>query len=346
MGPQSADADCGPTEAADLFTFHNALEKTPPMWFKNLTLYKINPGVELDAQSLNEFISLQTFVPCMSTEMESFGWVPPRKDSDLLVWGRGKDLFLTLRHEKKLLPGSVITQVAKARAAAIMENEGRTPGRKEMKEIKEDVKQELLAKAFVVQSEIRAWLDLEGGWLVVDSASASKAAAVHDLLRKALVDMSSQLFMTQMSPGQCMTNWLLEGEGPSGFTVDMDAELVAPDTKATLKYARETPSTDDVTKHVKAGKQVTKLAMTFDSKVSFMLTDKGEIRKVKALDILQEQAAASGADTAEDIFEADMMLMSGELRQLIDAMVESLGGLQLDNGAPAPETKEETAETA
>lgn len=317
------------------------------MWFKNLSLIKINPGVELDVQKLNELISLQTFVPCMSNETESFGWIPPRKDSDLLVWGRGKDLFLTLRHEKKLLPASVITQVAKARAAAIMENEGRTPGRKEMKEIKEDVKQELLAKAFVVQSETRAWLDLEGGWLVVDSASSSKANAVHDLLRSALVDMKSQLFMTQMSPGACMTSWLLEGEGPSGFTVDMDAELVAPDTKATLKYARETPATDDVEKHVKAGKQVTKLAMTFESKVSFVLTDKGDIRRIKATDILQEQNAASGKDTSEDIFEADMTLMTLELKNLITAVVESLGGLQEQDGAGEAETQTEgAAETA
>ena len=314
------------------------------MWFKNLSLIKINPGVELDVQKLNELISLQTFVPCMSSEMESFGWIPPRKDSDLLVWGRGKNMFLTLRHEKKLLPASVITQVAKARAAAIMENEGRTPGRKEMKEIKEDVKQELMAKAFVVQSETRAWLDLERGWLVVDSASSSKANAVHDLLRTALVDMKSQLFMTQMSPGQCMTNWLLEGEGPSGFTVDMDAELVAPDTKATLKYARETPATDDVKKHVTAGKQVTKLAMTFDSHVSFVLTDKGEIRRLKPTDHLQEQnASASGKDTSEDIFEADMTLMTLELSNLIAALVESLGGLQEQEGSSTGETQTEAA---
>lgn len=301
------------------------------MWFKNLSLFKINPGIELDAGSLNELVSLQTFVPCMSSETESWGWIPPRKDSDSLVWGRGKNLFLTLRHEKKLLPASVINQVAKERAADLEEQQGFKPGRKQMKEIKEDVKLELLAKAFSVQSEIRAWLELEGGWLVVDTSSAAKAAAVHDLLKKALADMTSQPLMTQMSPGQCMTNWLLEGEGPSGFSVDMDAELVAPDTKASLRYSKETPSTDDVTKHVKAGKQATKLAMTFDSKISFVLTDKGEIRRLKALDLLQEASAANAADTEEDIFEADMTLMTGEVRQLIDAVVESLGGLQTED---------------
>ena len=297
------------------------------MWFKNLTLYKVDFGTELNATKLNELISLQTFVPCMSNEVLSVGWIPPRKDNESLVYSQGRHMLLTLRLEKKLLPASIINQVTKERAEQIEEQQGFKPGRKQLRDLKEDIKLELLAKAFAIQTETRAWLDLDGGWVIVDTASNTKADAVITLLLRSIADMKAAMFMTQMSPGQCMTNWLLEGEGPSGFSVDMDAELVAPETKATLKFANETPKTEDVIKHVKAGKQCTKLAMTFDSKVSFVLTAKGEIRRIKPLDLIQEAAANNAADTEDDRFDGDMLLMIGELSKLIEGLTESLGGL-------------------
>jgi recombination associated protein RdgC len=89
-----------------------------------------------------------------------------------------------------------------------------------------------------------------------------------------------------------------------------------------------------VIKHVKAGKQCTKLAMTFESKVSFVLTAKGEIRRIKPLDIIQEAAANNSADTEDDRFDGDMLLMIGELSKLIEAMTESLGGLVEQQASP------------
>ena len=91
-------------------------------------------------------------------------------------------MLLMLGTEKKLLPASVINQVTKARAAEIEEQQGFKPGRKQMKELKEQVTDELLPRAFSIRRDTRVWIDPVNGWLVVDSSSPAKADEILKLL--------------------------------------------------------------------------------------------------------------------------------------------------------------------
>jgi recombination associated protein RdgC len=103
-----------------------------------------------------------------------------------LVHVVNKQMLMMLGTEKKLLPGSVITQVAKARAAELEEQQGFPPGKKAMKELKERVADELLPRAFSIRSNVWTWIDPVNGWLVVDAASPAKADDVIKLLLKAV----------------------------------------------------------------------------------------------------------------------------------------------------------------
>jgi recombination associated protein RdgC len=69
--------------------------------------------------------------------------------------------------------------------------------------------------------------------------------------------------------------------------------------------------------------------MTFDDRVSFILTEKMEIKRVAFLDVIKEEAEKQ-ADAADMQMEADFALMSGELSRLIPALIEVLGGEQPD----------------
>ena len=82
-------------------------------------------------------------------------------------------MLLTFRAEKKLLPASVVTQVTKARALELEEQQGFKPGRKQMRELKEQVTDELLPRAFSIRRDTRVWIDTKNGWLVIDAALAS-----------------------------------------------------------------------------------------------------------------------------------------------------------------------------
>ena len=140
------------------------------MWFKNLQIYRLPAPWHFAPQHLEEALKPQSFVPSESNELLRQGWDAPRPNGGL-VHTVNKQMLIMLGTEKKLLPSSVINQVAKAKAAELEEQQGFRPGKKAMKELKERVADELLPRAFTLRSNVWTWIDPVNGWLVVDAAS-------------------------------------------------------------------------------------------------------------------------------------------------------------------------------
>lgn len=299
------------------------------MWFKNLIAYKVPARWDIDVDSLADALLPQAFsAEGSALEEERVGWVPPFEGDPALVRSVDKQLLIVLRQEKKLLPAKVIAQVVKQRAEKIEEEEGFKPGRKRLKELKEAVRDELLPRAFSLSSDTRVWIDPVRGWLVIDAASAAKAELVFTLLVKAIRDFPARMLKVTDPVAGAMTAWLATGEAPAGFSVDQDVELRARDGKATVRYANQSLEAEDVARHVKAGKQCTKLALTWSDRVSFVLTDKLEIKRVRPLDVVKESLGSVGREGgAEERFDSDMALMTGELARLLEDVVDALGGL-------------------
>ncbi|RJF99062.1 recombination-associated protein RdgC [Noviherbaspirillum saxi] len=294
------------------------------MWFKNLQIYRLTAPWTMTTDALELALSAQTFEPCSSSELTSTGWTSPR-ETGMLVHSVNRQILLQLATEKKLLPAKVINEVAKARAAEVEERQGFKPGRKQMKEIKEQVADELLPRAFSVRSNTRVWIDPVNGWLVVDSATPARADDIFKMLLKSLETLPFASLRTNRFPLAAMTDWLAADEAPSGFTVDQDTELRASGSgKATVRYVRHTLEVEDITRHISSGKQVTRLAMTWNDRLSFVLTENLTIKRVAPLDILQENAAAVANE--QERFDADFILMASELSRLMSDLVEALGG--------------------
>lgn len=305
------------------------------MWFKNLQIYRLPAPWAITADELESHLAPQAFTACPSLEMQSQGWVAPR-GNEQLVHVVNRQLLLKLDTEKKLLPSSVINQVTKARAAELEEQQGFPPGRKQTKELKEQVTDELLPRAFSVVRSTWVWIDPVNGWLLVDAGSPGKAEEVLKLLFKAIPKFPLENLRTAMSPGAAMTDWLVSDEAPNGFTVDQDTELRSTaESKATVRYVRHTLEADDIRRHIEAGKQCTRLALTWADKVSFVLTENLSVKRIAPLDVLKEDADLTGKNDDER-FDGDFMLMSGELSKLLAALVDALGGqLKENDGAMA-----------
>jgi recombination associated protein RdgC len=295
------------------------------MWFKNLIVLRLPAGWDLDVDTLADALLPQAFSEGSSVEETRTGWVPPREGDAALVYAVGRQMLVALRQEKKLLPARVVAQFVRQRAEKIEAEEGFKPGRKRMKELKEIVRDELLPRAFSLSTDTRAWIDPVAGWLVVDAASSSRADEVIGLLAKALQGFPGRPLKTVQSPAAAMTEWLVAGDAPAGFSIDDDIVLKARDGKATVRYANQSPEADDVARHTKAGKQCTKLALTWTDRVSFVLTDTLAIRRIRPLDVLKENGSAAG-DDAEERFASDWTLMTGELSSMLGAVVDALGG--------------------
>jgi recombination associated protein RdgC len=107
--------------------------------------------------------------------------------------------------------------------------------------------------------------------------------------------------------------------------VDRDCELKTPDDqKSTVRYSRHTLEIDEVGQHIAAGKLPTQLAMTWNERVSFTLSDMGQIKKIKLLDVVLDGVQDSGQD--DDGFDTDAAIVTGELSALIPDLLEALGG--------------------
>lgn len=295
------------------------------MWFKNLLVYRIASGWKIDPAELEEKLARYPLQRCGGLEKETHGWVAPSGD-DRLVRILNHQLLIAFGTEQKLLPASVVNQVAKERAAVTAEQQGYRVGGKQMREIKERVTDELLPRAFVRRFTTWVWIDPLNGWLVIDAASQTKAETLLEMLHESLDDLPARLLKTERSPSSAMTEWLAGGDAPSGFTIDRDLELKASDEEmSTVRYVRHALEGEEIRQHIASGKVVTRLAMTWNDRISFVLTEQAQIKRLVFLDILKEEAE-SQAETAEELFDIDFMIMTGELARMLNDLVEALGG--------------------
>jgi len=295
------------------------------MWFKNLKLFRLSETWNLTPDQVESHLEKLAFKGGNAQDMQTMGWIPSRENGGLVHTVNGQ-MLLTLRVDKKLLPSSVINQVTKVRAADIEEQQGYKPGRKQMKEIKEQVTDELLPKAFSVYRDTRVWIDPAHRWLVIDAGASAKADEVLGWLAKSIDPFPVESLYVTLSPAAAMTGWLAEDEAPANFSIDQDTELRASgESKAAIRYVKHTIDTDDVRRHIQSGKQCTRLALTWADRVSFVLTEGLDIKRVTPLDVLKENADALATNDDEK-FDSDMMLMTGELAQLFDDLLLALGG--------------------
>ena len=293
------------------------------MWFKNLILYRLKSW-NVNAEVLEERLGKLALQPCAGLDMQSRGWLPPKGDNEPLVHSFGPQLLISLGVEKKLLPATVINQFAKARAADIEEQQGYKPGRKQMKEIKEQVTDDLLPRAFAIRRKTYAWIDPIGGWMVVDAASTGKADELLEMLHKTVDGIAFGPVMTTTSPVAAMTGWLSGNPLPAGFTIDQDCELRSRgESGATMRYVRHTLEEEEVTKHIRGGKEATRLGLTWADRISFVLHENLQLKRIAPLDLIKDDMAGQEQD---DGFDTDFVIMSGELRKMIPAVLELLGG--------------------
>jgi recombination associated protein RdgC len=239
---------------------------------------------------------------------------------------RDRHWLLALGVEQKLLPASIIRRETEDRAAKIAQHQGRPVGRKQMRDIKQKVTDELLPRALAQLRITHGWIDAAHGWLAVDAATDGRAEQFTEALRHADGDLSTLRLETQRSPATAMAEWLVRGEAPGAFEIDQDLELRSADgSKATVRYARHNLEGREIREHIAAGKTVVRLGLTWNDKISFVLTEQLHVRRLVFLDILQRELGVEVEDEEEQ-FETDFSLMTGELALLLVDLIKALGG--------------------
>lgn len=298
------------------------------LWFKNILVYRLNKEIALSMDELEQQLASLAFTPCSSQDMTRTGWVSPMGHrGEALIHVAGKQVMLCARKEDKILPATVIKQALQEKIEKLEGEQGRKLKKTEKATLKDEVVHTLLPRAFSKFSQTFLWLDLEKQLIIVDSASAKRAEDNLALLRKTLGSLPVVPLNFNESVELKMTEWVRSGELPTGFSLMDEAELKAVlEEGGVIRCKKQELVSDEIATHIEAGKFVTKLSVDWEERLQFMLCDDGSIKRIKFSDTLREQNDdIDKADFAQR-FDADFVLMTGELSALVERVTEILGG--------------------
>lgn len=293
--------------------------------FSNLSVYSARlPGLNTD--QIADQLAAGVLSPCGKLEPGSAGWTSPYgKDSDILTHTVGKCVLFRYGIEEKVLPPAVIKEAVNERLIEAERKSGQRAPRSEKLRMKDEVLMDLLPRAFVKPRHVDAYLDLEDGWLVVDSASRKVAEELVGLLRMNLTGL--KISAPDAKPAFCnkLTYWLKEGQPPEGFSLGDECDLRDErDASATIRCRRQDLDRSDIRRHLDQGMQAFRLGLVWAERFSFSLSEELNLLRVKALDQVQEQLSEVRTESAMEELDARFALFTLEFRALLEQVCGAL----------------------
>lgn len=298
------------------------------MWFKNLTLYRFTEDFTLAPDEFEQKLREMPFRPCGQQEQSSFGWTAPLgRHSDQLVHTANGFLLLCAKMEEKVLPAAVVNEMVQERILDAEDREGRKLSKKERTAIKEEICFELLPRAFSFSRKTYAYIDPQNGWLIVDSSSTKKAEDLLSHLRKCLGSLPVVPPVTSEKPVAVMTQWLLTQSAPSDITIEDECELRSPEQEGgIIRCKRHDLTLPEIKNHLDTGKQAIKLAISWADRLSFIIDENLAIKRLRFLDLIQDQVADIETADETEQFDVDFSIMSLELANFLPRLMELFGG--------------------
>ena len=301
------------------------------MWFKNLQLYRLTEKFSISAEQLHEKLLQNTSKPCQGLDTFTLGWdFPLGREGKMLTHAVNDCVMVCMRRQDRLLPSTVIREILDEKVAEIEQAESRPVRRKEKLQLKDEIIVDLMPKAFTRSTLTFAYIDVSKGWVVVDAASAKKAEDLLSLMRQSLGSFKVKPFEVNQAPAAILTDWL-NRQPARGFELGDECELRDTlEEGGIVRLKRHGLEGNEIQVHLQAGKVVAKLGVNWQNKLSCLLGDDVSVKRLKFLDLLQEQVEEQDYESAVEKFDIDFAIMGLELRAFIQQLVDVYGGLNLD----------------
>lgn len=305
------------------------------MWFKNLLAYRLTQNLDLEPETLEDALSSKKARSCASQELSTYGFVAPfgKGEDAPLVHVGGEFMLICAQKEERILPGSVVRDAVKEKVDAIEADQGRKVYKKERDQIKDEIIQAFLPRAFIRKSSTFAALDLNRGLILVNSPSFKRAEDLLSTVREVIGSLPIRPLTVKISPVATMTEWVNTQKAAEDFFVLDSCELRdTHEDGGIVRCKRQDLTSDEVKNHLEIGKVVTQLSLAYQDKLSFTLNDQMTIKGLKFEDLLQDQAQQDGGDEALDQLDASFQLMMLTFREFLPSLIEGLGGEEQPQG--------------
>ena len=298
------------------------------MFFKNLTFFRFPASfsglfptpVEAAFDDLAERLAECKLQPIGALEMHARGFVSPLGHGEEVMAHRiGACAWVTLGGEDKILPPAVVNSELTKRLKVIEEREGRSPGGRARKRLKDDILHELLPRAFAKPGRCDAYFDFDRHFIAVDASARARAEQVVSEIRRAAGSFPAVPLMAQTAVRGAMTCWLAGEALPDGFALGESCELRgSDDMRVTIRNIDL--GGEEIAAHLEAGLQCTRLALVFEDRLAFELDEALVIRKLAFLDGCIDELESSERDDLRAELDARFALMAGEVGRLFDRL--------------------------
>lgn len=291
------------------------------MWIKNLTVFLGAEPFPWSAADLEERLDQHRCPPCGRQSLSSEGFVPPLKGEDRMVVVADGFLYCVHQEIARLLPGPVIKEELDEKVEQIREQEGRPVGRRERAELKDQITFELLPRAFTRSRRTGVLIDLERRRILVDSASDSRAEQIVAALRKAVDSLPVTRPTAASATTAAFGEWLRDPASlPEGFTIGDRCEFKDGDG-ASVRITALDLSREEILAHLEQLAAV-KVNLCWNDEMEFDLQQDLAIKRLKPLDLIQENIDNINAEDALEELMARLSLQGATLRAALDSLYD------------------------
>ena len=279
-------------------------------------------GQVISAEALLSMLDANPFAPCAPSQERSAGFTEVvGLDSRIFSVG-AMHLFCLMVEEKKVPTGAIKTALNKE-VQAKEKAEGRRLKRDEKRAIQDEIKARLLVNFPPQAKETWAYVDNKEKILVINSSSRKVGDAIATILRGAMESPILYPVRPQHETSAKMTFWVAEDQTPEPFM--LGEKCTIGEEEGTIRYKDRSLEDGNLQDYLHKNLAVTELELLKGDRSTFTLTEDFMIKGFALSDLAMEDLDAGTGEPLE-ILQANLVLMGSEVSQLLQALLDVLGG--------------------
>lgn len=311
------------------------------MWFKQIQVFQLTDSKLYTPENIIEKLQPLVFKPCPPSMASSIGWTSPVDEPDApIVRAVNGYIMFCLQFEEKILPATVVRQELSQVIKRIEVAEDRKLRQKEKLSLKDEVILNLLPRAFSKLTRVYAYLDTKNQWLVLGTTNANKTEQFLNMFKKSITESIETFELKKLAP--IITHWLKHKSYPTSLAVEKSAMLQdAQEKSRIIRCQQQDLFASSIQSLIKDGCEVKQIALTWQDRVKFILSEEFLLRSISFEDEVIAEAKAMEPETKQQQLDADFFIMSEILSGLLHDLLELfLKSPEIEENSPEQPTVE------